>query len=90
MCVELIHFVVQQKLTQNCKVTLGCCSVAKSCLTFCNPIDCSIPGSPVHHYLPEFAQTHVHWVIDAIQPSHPLLPSSPPALSLFQRQGLFQ
>ena len=58
--------------------TVSCCSVTKSCLTFCNPMDCSTPGFPVHHYLPEFAQTHVHWISDSIQPSHPLsLPSSP-------------
>ena len=47
-------------------------------------MDCSTPGFPVHHYLPEFAQIHVYWVGDAIQPSHPLLPSSPPALNLSQ------
>ena len=50
-----------------------CCSVALSCLTLCDPIDCSTPGFPVLHYLPEVAQTHVHWVSDAIQPSRPLL-----------------
>ena len=54
-------------------------SVAQWCLTFCNPIDCSTPGFPVHHQLPELAQNHVHWVGDAIQPSHPLLSPSPPA-----------
>ena len=53
------------------------CSVAKFCLTLCDPMDCSMPGFPVHHYFPEFAQINVHWVGDAIQPSHPLLPSSP-------------
>ena len=53
-------------------------------------MDCSIPGFPVHHQLPELAQTHVHWVGDAIQPSHPLLSPSPPAFSLSQHQGLFQ
>ena len=58
-----------------------CCSVAKSCPTR-DTTDCSTPDFPVLHYLPEFAQTHVHWVSDAIQPSHPLLPSSPPALNL--------
>ena len=64
-------------------------SVTKSCLTLCDPMDCSTPGFPILHYLPEFAKTRVHWVHDAIQPSHPL--SSPsPALSLFQHQGLFQ
>ena len=53
-------------------------------------MDCSMPGFPVLHYLLEFAQTHVHCVSDAIQPSHPLLPTSPPSLSLSQHQGLFQ
>jgi len=63
-------------------------SVPQSCLTLCDPIDCSTPGLPVHHQLPEFTQTPVHWVSDAIQPSHPL--SSPaPALNLSQHQGLF-
>ena len=61
-----------------------------SCLTFCDPMDCSTPGFPVLHYLPEFAQTHIFWVGDAIQPSHPLSPPSPPALNLPQHQGLFQ
>ena len=53
-------------------------------------MDCSTPGFPVLHYLPELAQTHVHWVGDAIQPSHPLLSPSPSALNLSQHQGLFQ
>ena len=53
-------------------------------------MDCSTPGLPVHHQLPEFAQTHVHWGSDAIQPSHPLLSLSPPAFYLSQHQGLFQ
>ena len=66
------------------------CSVAKSCLTLCNPVDCSTPGFPVLHCLPEFAQTHVREVSDAIQSSHPLLTPSPPAFSLSQHQGLFQ
>ena len=56
-------------------------------MTFCNPMDCSTPGSPVLHYLSEFAQTHVHWVDDVIQPSHPQSSLSPPALSLSQHQG---
>ena len=64
-------------------------SVAQSCLTLCNPMDCSTLGLPVHHQLLEFSQTHVHQVADAIQPSHPL--SSPsPAFSLSQYQGLSQ
>ena len=53
-------------------------------------MDCSTPGLPVHHQLRELAQTHVHWVHDAIQPSHPLSSRSPPAFNLFQHQGLFQ
>ena len=67
-----------------------CCSVTKSCLTLCDPKDCSTPGFPVLHCVPKFAQTLVHWVSDAIQPSHPLSPHSPPALSLYQHQGLLQ
>ena len=57
-------------------------SVAQSCLTLCDPMDGSTPGLPVHHQLPEFTQTHIHGVGDAIQPSHPLSSPSPPALSL--------
>ena len=60
------------------------------CLILCDPMDCSTPGLPAHHQLPELAQTHVHQVGDAIQPSHPLLSPSPPAFSLSQHQGLFQ
>ena len=66
-----------------------CCSGAQSCPALCNPIDCSMPGLPVLHHLQEFAQTHIHWVSDAIQPSHPLLSPSPPAFHLSQHQGLF-
>ena len=59
-----------------------CCLVAKSCPTLCDPMKCSTPGFPVLNYLPEFAQMHIHWVGDGIQPSHPLLAPSPPALNL--------
>ena len=62
----------------------------QSCLTLFNPMDCSTPGFPVLHHLLELAQTHVHCVSDAIQPSHPLPSPSPPAFNLSQRQGLFQ
>ena len=65
------------------------CSLAQSCPTLCNPTSCSMPGFPALHYLLEFTQTHVHWVGNAIQPSHPLSSSSPPAFSLPQHQGLF-
>ena len=67
-----------------------CCSVSKACPTLCNPLDYSTPGSPVLHYLPQFSQTHIHWVGDAIQPSHPLSLPSSPALNLSKHQGLFQ
>ena len=63
------------------------CSVMSDCL---RPVNCSTPGLPVHHQLPEFAQTHVHQVSDAIQPSHPLLSPSPPVPSPSQHQSLFQ
>ena len=65
-------------------------SVAQSCLTVCDPTDCSTPGFSVHHQLLELAQTHVYWVSDAIQPSHPLSSPSPPAFNLPQHQGLFK
>ena len=66
-----------------------CFSITKLCLTVCNIMNCSRPGFPVLHYLPEFVQTQVHWVSDAIQPSHPLSRPSSLALSLSQHQGLF-
>ena len=65
-------------------------SVAQSCPTLFDPMNCSTPGLPVHHQLPEFTQTHVHWVSDAIQPSHPLSSPSPLAPNPFQHQSLFQ
>ena len=65
-------------------------SVTESCPTLFDHMDCSTPGFPVLHHLLELAQTHVHWVSDAIQPSHPLPLPSPPALNLSQHQGLFQ
>ena len=67
-----------------------CWSVTQLCLTLCNPKYCSTPGLPVPNYLPKFAQIHVHCIGDAIQPSHPLMPSSLSALNLSQHQGLFQ
>jgi len=65
-------------------------SVTQSCPTLCDPMDHSTPGFPIHHQLLELAQTHVHWVSDAIQPSHPLSSPSPPAFNLSQHQSLFQ
>ena len=83
---EIIDFI----RTNNYILVCCCCSFAKSCPTLCNPIDWSMPGSSVLIYLLEFAQNHAHWVSDAIQPAHSLLPSSPPVLNLSQHQGLFQ
>ena len=67
-----------------------CCSVTKMCSALCDSMDCSMPDFCVLHYLLEFAQTHVHWVGDAMQPPHPLLPTSPPAFNLSQQQVLSQ
>ena len=64
--------------------------VAQSCPTLCDPMGHSMPGFPVYHQLLEFTQTHVHWVGDAIQPSHPLLSPSPPTINLSQHEGLFK
>ena len=75
---QCVQFQQQYFWFNNC---FGCClsycSVTQSCLTLCSPMGCSTPGFPVLQHLPEFAQTHFHWVGDAIQPSHPLLPPSP-------------
>ena len=65
-------------------------SVVQSCPTLCDPTDCSTPGLPVNHQLPEFTQTPAHWVGDALQPSHPLSSPAPPAFNLSQHQGLFK
>ena len=65
-------------------------SVTQSCPTLCDPMDCSTPGFPIHHQLPELTQTHIHRVGDAIQPAHPLPSPSPPAFNLSQHYGLFQ
>ena len=67
-----------------------CCSVTRLCPTVCDPMDCSMQGFSVLHYLPEFGQTHVHWIGHAIQPYHLLWPPFPPSLSLYQHQGIFQ
>ena len=64
-------------------------SIAQSCPTLCDPMDCSTLGFPVHHQLLELTQIHVHWVGDAVQPSHPLSSPSPPTFNLSQHQGLF-
>ena len=71
-------------------MTVQLSSVTQSCPTLCHPMNHSTPGLPIHHQLPEFTQTHVHWVNDAIQPSHPLLSPSLPSFNLSQHQGLFK
>ena len=71
-CAEIGHAVPFPSTPASCR----CCSAAQSCLTLCNPMDCSTLGSHVLHHLPELAQTHVHWVGDAIQASHPCTPFS--------------
>ena len=76
--------------TVPCATSVQFSPVAQSCRTLCDPMDRSTPGLPVHHQLPEFTQTHVRWVGDAIQLSHPLSSPSPPAFNLSQPQGLFQ
>ena len=77
---------VQQNFQHNVQFSL----VTQSCPTLCDPMNLSTPGLPVHHHLPEFTQTHIHRVRDAIQPSHPLSSPSPPAPNPSQHQSLFQ
>ena len=89
----LVYTLEKHTLFWNHKIGFGSVqfsSVTQSCPTLCDPMNNSIPGLPVHHQLPEFTQTHVHWVGDAIQPSHPLSSPSPPAPNPSQHQGLFQ
>ena len=75
-----------RQLTQSAQFS----SVAQLHPTFCDPMDCSTPGVPVHHQLLEYTQIHVHWVCDAIQPSHPLSSPFPPIFNISQHQGLFR
>ena len=79
-----------QELSLLTSILFSVSSVAQSCLTLCDPMNNSTPGLPVHHQLLEFTQTHVHWVDDAIQLSHPLPSPSPPALNLSQPHGFFK
>ena len=87
----LIHtHVLHTQIHMYIYISISISSVTQSCPTLCDPMNRSTPGLPVHHQLLEFTQTHVHWVGDVIQPSHPLLSSSPPAFNLSQHQGLFK
>ena len=81
--------VKRENYSNTCLCCYCCCSVAQSCPILCNPKDCSTPGFPVLHNLLEFVQTHVHWIGDAIQLSHPLSFPSSPALNLSQHQSLY-
>ena len=93
LAIYVTEIVILQKLiSQTCSSisSVQFSSVAQSCPTLCDPMNCGTPGLPVHHQLPEFTQTHIHRVSDAIQPSHPRSPPSPPALNPSQHQSLFQ
>ena len=85
---ERFHYASSRKKKSDYCVQLS--SVAESCLTLCDPVECSMQGLPVHHKLLEFTQTHVHRVGDAIQPTHPLAFPFPPTFNLSQHQGLFK
>ena len=88
---EASHVIDTVALSGSSKgVWLPCCSVWKQCLTLCDLMNYSTPGFPVLHYLSEFAQTHVHWVDDAIQPSHPLLSAFSSSTQSFPASGSFQ
>ena len=88
-----IKYITNENLlysTSNLMLSVQFSSVAQSCPTLCDPTNRSTPGLPVHDQLPEFTQTHIHRVCDAIQPSHPGLSPSPPAPNASQHQSLFQ
>ena len=86
----IVRWILYHWATWEASFVLLLSSVPQSYPTLRDPMDCNTPGLPVHHQLPEFTQTHVHWISDAIQPSHPLLSPSPPTSNLSQHQGLFQ
>ena len=81
---------INSKWTKDPNASVQFSLVTQSCPTLCNPMNCSMPGFPIHHQLLESTQTHVHWVGDTIQPSHLLSSPSPPAPNLSQHQDLFQ
>ena len=93
-CFQVYRWMFQKKMSffvlKNLEKTFQLSSVARSCPTLCDPMNCSTSGLLVHHKLPEFTQTHAHRVGDAIQPSHPLSSPSPPAPNPSKHQGLFQ
>ena len=87
---QYISFILSHPAWDICYDCPLCCLVTKLCPILWDSMDCSTAGLPVLHYPPEVTQTHVHWVSDAIQPSHPLSSPSPPAFNFSQHQGLFQ
>ena len=94
LCRKYFHFSklgwISYPCTKKSNLIRHCCSVTESCLTLCYSMDCSMPGFPVLHHLSELAKSHVHWVGDAIQPTHSLSSPSLPAFNLSQHQGLFK
>ena len=90
MVLVLSYISLKNNIWKHLACSVQFSSVAQSCPTLCDSMNCSTPGLPVHHPLLEFTQTHVHWVGDAIQPSHPLSYRSPPAPNPLQHQSLFQ
>ena len=86
---HFLLFIVLETKASRCFFT-SVSSVAQLCPILCDPMDCSMPGFPVHHQLPELAQTHIHRVSDAMQPSHPLSSPLLPTFNLSQDQGLFK
>ena len=87
---RMVYVLITKKQRYDCFMVQFSSVQSLLCPTLCDPMNCSMPGLPVHHPLPESTQTHVHWVVDGIQPSHPLSSPSPPSLNLSQHQGLFQ
>ena len=93
---EIQNFLMEEKISKKqwqkkkIRTNTSVSSVTQSCPTLWEPMDCSTPGFPVHQQLPELAQTHVHWIGNDIQPSHPLLSPFPPAFNLCQHQGFFK
>ena len=81
---------LEEGMTNLTSILVQFSSVTQSCPNLCNPMDCSTPGLPIHQELPDFTQSHVHWVSDAIQPPHPLSSPFPSAFNLSQKQGLFK
>ena len=88
ICLHISLFLKKYHIASWFQCSFQFSSVTHSCPTLCHPMDCSVPGLPVHHQLLEFTQTHVHWVSDAIQPSHPRSSPSLPTFNLSQHQGL--